>query len=91
MTSVAWNDIELVESIIDGTVAREDRVANASARTMTEHKEDIWSDHSKIDLEWGRKSEDATNQKMIVWSIDEIKEMNFKEIYMCVGERSKKR
>jgi hypothetical protein len=66
-------------------------VANASARTMTDDKEDIGSDHKMIKVEWGRKSEDGTNQEVIAWNIDKIEEEELKEIQKSWWEWSERR
>jgi hypothetical protein len=40
-------------------------VTNATARTVTEDEENLGSDHKMIAVQWGRKSEDGTNQEVI--------------------------
>jgi endonuclease/exonuclease/phosphatase family metal-dependent hydrolase len=64
-TRVAWNNNIMIESIIDVTLVRGGEVTNASAKTISQDDEDISSDHKMIEVEWGRKSEDFTNQEVI--------------------------
>jgi hypothetical protein len=88
---VAWKHNELIKSIIDVTLVTGGDVMNASARTMSEDKEDIWSDHKMIEVEWGRKSEDGTNQEVIAWNIHKIVQEDFKGIKKSWGEWSRNR
>lgn len=59
-----------IESIIDITLARGQGVEDISARTMIEETEEIGSDDTMIEVEWGRKSPNGTSQKITGGNID---------------------
>jgi hypothetical protein len=90
-TSVAWKNNALIESIIDDTLVRGGEVMNASARTMSDNADDIGSDHTMIEIEWGRKSEDGTNQEVMAWNIDKIEQEDLKKMKKSWGEWSRSR
>jgi hypothetical protein len=82
---------KVIESIIDITLVSQGEVSNGLAGTMTEFKEDTGSDHKLSAVEWGRKSGDGTNQEVIAGNINQIEQVELKEMKKGWGKWSEKR